>query len=158
MREIKDKDMTGIKTTILDLFNIIVKSTEEECLQQYILKDMAQNYVIYSYRPLEIRGVYSIIRKDNKSLDFENVELYYKEPLIFTYCNHSGEWFIREVHDLKEVEDYILGPAGCFNMFTGVVLVIYNGDIKRYNVVKVLPNGDKVVVDEEETNAIVQWI
>lgn len=151
-----------MQTTTLELFNSIVKSTKEESLQQYVLKDMLQNYTIDSKKPLEISGFYTIIRKDHKDVKFENVELYYEGPLIFTYCNHSGEWFIRELNDFKQVEEYILGPAGCFNMFTGIVLVIYDGNIKKYNVVKILPNGEKVILDptedEDETNAIVEWI
>lgn len=151
-----------MQTTTLELFNSIVKSTKEESLQQYVLKDMLQNYTIDSKKPLEISGFYTIIRKDNKNVKFKNVELYYKGPLIFTYCNHSGEWFIRELNDFKQVEEYILGPAGCFNMFTGIVLVIYDGNIRKYNVVKILPNGEKVILDptedEDETNAIVEWV
>ncbi|WP_066872159.1 hypothetical protein [Clostridium mediterraneense] len=151
-----------MQTTTLELFNSIVKSTEEESLQQYVLKDMLQNYTIDSKKPLEISGFYTIIRKDNKDVKFENVELYYKGPLIFTYCNHSGEWFIRELNDFKQVEEYILGAAGCFNMFTGIVLVIYDGNIRKYDVVKILPNGEKVILDptedEDATDAIVEWI
>ena len=151
-----------MQTTIKELFNIIVRFTKEESLQQYVLKDMLQNYTIDSKKPLEISGFYTIIRKDNKDVKFENVELYYEGPLIFTYCNHSGEWFIRELNDFKQVEEYILGAAGCFNMFTGIVLVIYDGNIKKYNVVKILPNGEKVILDptedKDETNAIVEWI
>lgn len=154
--------MVDIKTTTLELFDIIVKSDKEEELQPYVLNDMLQNYTVDSKKPLEISGFYTIIRKDNKSVDFKNVELYYRGPLIFTYCNHSGEWFIRELNDFKQVEEYILGAAGCFNMFTGIVLVIYDDDIRKYNVVKILPSGDKVIVDptedEDETNAIVEWI
>ncbi|MGL4656504.1 MAG: hypothetical protein ACRCWM_11610 [Sarcina sp.] len=151
-----------METTIRELLNLIVRFTKEEHLQPYVLNDMLQNYTMDSKKPLEISGWYTIIRKDNKNVDFENIELYYKGPLIFTYCNHSGEWFIRELNDFKQVEDYILGPAGCFNMFTGIVLVLYDGNIRKYNVVKILPNGDKVIVDptenEDETNAIVEWI
>lgn len=44
-------------------------------------------------------------------------------------------------------------------MFTGIVLVIYDSDIRKYNVVKILPNGDKVILDPTEdesvTNAVV---
>ncbi len=151
-----------METTIKELFNIIVRVTKEEHLQQYVLNDMLQNYTVDSKKPLEISGWYNIIRKDNKNVEFENVELYYKGPLIFTYCNHSGEWFIRELNDFKQVEEYILGPAGCFNMFTGIVLVIYDGNIRKYNVVKILPSGDKVILDptedEDATNTVVEWI
>lgn len=90
--------MVDIKTTTLELFDIIVKSNKEEELQPYVLNDMLQNYTVDSKKPLEISGFYTIIRKDNKNVDFKNVELYYRGPLIFTYCNHSGEWFIRELN------------------------------------------------------------
>lgn len=151
-----------METTIRELLNLIVRFTKEEHLQPYVLNDMLQNYTVNSKKPLEISGWYTIIRKDNKNVDFENVELQYRGPLIFTYCNHSGEWFIRELNDFKQVEDYILGPAGCFNMFTGIVLVVYDGNIRKYNVAKILPNGDKVILnpteDEEATSAVVEWI
>ena len=151
-----------MQTTILELFKSIVMVNNEESIRPYVLKSMIENYNMDCDSPLLITGVYSILRKESKEIEFDNIKLNYKGPLVFSYCNHSGEWFIRELNDFKQVEDYILGPAGCFNMFTGIVLVIYNGDIRKYSVVKILPSGDKVIVDqteyEDETNAIVEWI
>lgn len=93
-----------METRIKELCNLIVRFTKEEHLQPYVLNDMLQNHTVDSKKPLEISGWDTIIRKDNKSVDFENVELYYKGPLIFTYCNNSGEWFIRELNAFKQVE------------------------------------------------------
>ena len=151
-----------MQTTILELFKSIVMVNNEESLRSYILKSMIENYNIDCSHPLLITGVYSILRKESKEIEFDNIKLNYNGPLIFSYCNHSGEWFIEEVQSFKDVEEYILGGAGYFNMFTGSIIIFYNGHIKKFNVIKKLINDEKVILeqgdDEESSGAIVEWI
>ncbi|MPQ42328.1 hypothetical protein [Clostridium tarantellae] len=91
--------------------------------------------------------MYYILRKQSKEIKFDNIKLNYSGALVFSYCNHSGECFIKELKSFKEVEDYILGGAVYFNMFTDLIIVFYNGDIKEFNVIKKLPNDEKVILD-----------
>lgn len=151
-----------MKTTILELFKSIVMVNNEKSLIPYVLKSMIENYNMDCDSPLLITGVYNILRKVSKEIEFDNIELNYSGPLVFSYCNHSGEWFIKELKSFKEVEEYILGGAGYFNMFTGSIIVFYNGDIKEFNVIKRLPNDEKVVLnqgdDKDVNDAIVEWI
>ncbi len=37
-----------MKTTIIELFNIVVNFTKKEHLQPYVLNDMLQNYIVDS--------------------------------------------------------------------------------------------------------------
>lgn len=151
-----------MQTTILDLFKSIVMVNNKESLRPYVLKSMIENYNMDCSYPLLITGVYSILRKESKEIEFDNIKLNYNGPLIFSYCNHSGEWFIKEVQSFKEVEEYILGGAGYFNMFTGSIIVFYDGYIKEFNVIKKLINDEKVILDQgddkESSGAIVEWI
>lgn len=134
----------------------------EEYLRPYVLKSMIENYNLYCKQSLLITGVYYILRKQSKEIKFDNIKLNYSGALVFSYCNHSGECFIKELKSFKEVEDYILGGAVYFNMFTDLIIVFYNGDIKEFNVIKKLPNDEKVILDQgndkECSGTIVEWI
>lgn len=151
-----------MQITILELFKSIVTINNEESLRPYVLKSMIENYNMDYGDPLLITGVYSILRKESKEIEFENIKLNYNGPLVFSYCNHSGEWFIKEFKSFKDVEEYILGGAGYFNMFTGSIIVFYDGDIKEFNVIRKLPNDEKVILNQGEdkgiNDVVVEWI
>lgn len=151
-----------MQTTILKLFKSIVSINNTEFLRPYILKSMIENYNMEYREPLLITGIYTVLKKESKEIEFDNIKLNYSGPLIFSYCNHSGEWFIKEVKSFNEVEEYILGGVGYFNMFTGSIIVFYNGDIKEFNVIRKLPNDEKVILEQGNdkgcSEAIVEWI
>lgn len=151
-----------MQITILELFKSIVTINNEESLRAYVLKSMIENYNMDYREPLLITGIYTVLKKESKEIEFDNIKLNYSGPLVFSYCNHSGEWFIKELKSFKEVEEYILGGAGYFNMFTGSIIVFFNGDIKEFNVIKKLPNDEKVILeqgnDKDCNGAIVEWI
>lgn len=151
-----------MQITILELFKSIVTINNEESLRPYVLKSMIENYNMDYREPLLITGIYTVLKKESKEIEFENIKLNYNGPLVFSYCNHSGEWFIKEFKSFKDVEGYILGGAGYFNMFTGSIIVFYEGDIKEFNVIRKLPGDEKVSLEQgnykECSGAIVEWI
>lgn len=84
--------------------------------------------------------------------------------LVYDVTGHNGEWQILGFEELKDVEDYILSPAGILNMFTTELVVLEDLKVKKYNVYEVLDDGREVeVFDFEEcssdtsSNLIVKW-
>lgn len=70
-------------------------------------------------------------REREKSLSGE--ELIYGDFILFDYCGHSEDMYIKEFDSLEQLEKAIKDDGGLTNPFTTYQVAIIKGQVKDYN-------------------------
>lgn len=60
-------------------------------------------------------------------------ELIYGDFILFNYCGHSEDMYIKELDSLEQLEKSITSNAGFTNPFTTYQVAIIKGEVKDYN-------------------------
>lgn len=139
IKVIADYDKRVLFPRFLERVGVTPKNYDvDKKIEEYILS-LVEWLEITSTTPLKINGYCDFRYTENAHVKIESLEsslvsneAYY----VFDYCGHSSEWQINEYSNIKDVETYLLSPAGITNMFTTKVIVCNNGSIKEFDIVE----------------------
>lgn len=139
IKAIADYDKRVLFPRFLERVGVTPKNYDvDKKIEEYILA-LVEWLEITSTTPLKINGYCDFRYTDNAYLKVNSLksqlvrnEVYY----VFDYCGHSSEYQINEYSNIKDVETYLLSPAGITNMFTTKVIVCNNGSIKEFDIVE----------------------
>lgn len=138
---------------IIDLLNKLTNNNS--------IEEVLKNLKIESINPLFISGRYMLFDRDADNVN-NDIKLETNKYYIYDEIGHTGDWIVREMDSLKDVEDYILSPGGYLNMFCSDLKVLYNLKLKEYKVYENINNNKVYVRDFEEctdkSNLNVEWI
>ncbi|MCT4687119.1 hypothetical protein [Vallitalea sp.] len=81
--------------------------------------------------PLNLYNNCYYFRKREEPLAGE--EIIYGDFILFDYCVHSEDMYIRELDSLEQLEKSIKGDGGFTNTFTTYQVAIIKGKVKDYN-------------------------
>lgn len=124
----------------------IYENCLEETIQQRVKWMISGIESIEMNDGLMINGYHSMSADEEVYNKYKNIEVSVERYLVYDLVGHTGEYRIQYIDDLIEVEQEILGEAGLSNMFTTKILILLDGEIKRYSVM----NQEGIVVTKTQ--------
>ncbi|WP_169088959.1 hypothetical protein [Paenibacillus sp. PL91] len=82
--------------------------------------------------PLNLDESVFIFRE--REIPLTGQEMITGEYLIFDYCGHNEDMFIKQFNSINELEEEIIGGGGITNTFTTYQIAFVSGKVRHYNI------------------------